>query len=209
MVQKVISEPDRDLSGEKAKQILKGAMREFIMHGYAGTSMDRVAKRAEVSKATLYSYFQDKEGLFNALVQKLAKEKFSVIYDPKLLEGEPCAVLRRMGETAMSQICDDPEHLAFIRLIIGESERFPKLAQTFVRYVTKPGIEFISQYLASRPDLDIPDPEATARIMIGSFVYFVQVQELLHGKEILPMHSDRMIEALMHLLLKCLRDQKP
>lgn len=105
----------------------------------------------------------------------------------------------------MQQICCDPEQLAFIRLIIGESERFPELAQTFVRHVTKPGIEFITQYLASCPTLDIPDPAATARIMIGSVVYFVQVQELLHGKEILPMQGDRIVEALMHLLLKCLK----
>jgi AcrR family transcriptional regulator len=205
MVQKVIDGTDRDAAADKARQILEGAMGEFITHGYAGTSMDRVAKTAKVSKATLYSYFQDKEGLFNALVQNMAKEKFAVIYDPRLLEGEPCVALRRLGETAMQQICCDSEQLAFIRLIIGESERFPNLAQTFVRHVTKPGIEFITQYLASCPTLDIPDPEATARIMIGSFVYFVQVQELLHGKEILPMQGDRMVDALLHLLLKCLK----
>jgi len=37
--------------------------------------MDKVAKTGGVSKATVYSYFPDKEGLFVALVQRLAREK--------------------------------------------------------------------------------------------------------------------------------------
>ncbi len=37
--------------------------------------MDKVAKTGGVSKATVYSYFPDKEGLFAALVQWLAREK--------------------------------------------------------------------------------------------------------------------------------------
>ena len=64
----------RENSGEKAEQILQGAMAEFLVHGYAATSMDRVASAAKVSKATVYSYFQDKEALFTALVEQLAEE---------------------------------------------------------------------------------------------------------------------------------------
>lgn len=52
---------------EKAEQILQGALSEFLVHGYAGSTMDRIAKSAGVSKQTLYSYFGDKEGLFYSL----------------------------------------------------------------------------------------------------------------------------------------------
>lgn len=69
------SEPDSAAASDKTKQILQGAMQEFLTHGYAGTSMDKVAKTGGVSKATVYSYFPDKEGLFAALVQWLAREK--------------------------------------------------------------------------------------------------------------------------------------
>jgi TetR/AcrR family transcriptional regulator len=72
-------EPKQDGLAEKAEQILTGAMQEFLVHGYAATSMDRVAKAAGVSKATVYTYFQDKEGLFAALVQRFAQRKFSII----------------------------------------------------------------------------------------------------------------------------------
>ncbi|MEO1187293.1 MAG: TetR/AcrR family transcriptional regulator, partial [Cyanobacteria bacterium J06636_27] len=54
-------------SSEKVEAILQGAMQEFLTHGFAGTTMDKVTAAAGVSKTTVYSYFQDKEKLFIAL----------------------------------------------------------------------------------------------------------------------------------------------
>ena len=83
MIQPKISlkEP-RQLSPEKAEAILAGGMQEFLAHGYAGTSMDRIATAAGVSKATVYSHFQDKEGLFTALIEQLVQGKFRSLFEP-------------------------------------------------------------------------------------------------------------------------------
>ena len=75
--------------GEKFEQILKGAMQEFLARGYAGTSMEKVAAAAGVSKPTVYSYFKDKEELFQVLIETLANKKFSSIFTNKLLDGKP------------------------------------------------------------------------------------------------------------------------
>jgi TetR/AcrR family transcriptional regulator, regulator of autoinduction and epiphytic fitness len=186
---------------DKADQILQGAMQEFLVNGYAATSMDRVAATAGVSKATVYSHFRDKEGLFTALIQRLAQRKFSAIYGSQPFDGEPAVVLRQLATNALATCCD-AEYLAFIRLIFGESGRFPELAQLFIRYLTKPGIETLTAYLSSCPELGLKDPEAAARILIGSSVYYVMTQELLHGKEIIPMEHDRLVDTLMDLLLR-------
>ncbi len=195
-----MTEPKQDGLGEKAEQILTGAMQEFLVHGYAATSMDRVAKAAGVSKATVYSYFQDKEGLFAALIQQFARRKFSIIQRLLPLEGDGSVVLRQLLTKALNEIICDSEEIALLRLIIGESGRFPELAQIFVRTLVKPGVETLSQYLASCPNLKIADPEATARILLGALVHFMLVQKMLHGQDILPMESDRLIDSLMHLL---------
>ena len=189
-------EPDA-AAGDKSEKILQGAMQEFLTHGYAGTSMDKVAKTGGVSKATVYSYFQDKEGLFAALVQRLAKEK---IYFT-VMDEEPAVVLRFVATTILESTIQEPEFLAFVRLVIAESGRFPQLAQTYIRNLAKPGIERVADYLASRQELKLPDPEATARIFIGSLVHFQLMQEMMHGKEIMPMERDRLIDALLHLIL--------
>ena len=188
---------------EKAEIILTGAMKEFLARGYAATSMDRVAATAAVSKATVYSHFRDKEGLFTALVQRLARRKFQKIFGAEHLSelaGEPREILRQFACNMLSQIHQDREYLNFIRLIIGESGRFPELAQIFVRNLAKPGIEMLTEYLASCSQLQLPDPEATARIIVGALVHYLIVQEMLHGKEIIPLESDRLVESLIHLI---------
>ena len=197
-----ITEFKRQGSGEKAEQILAGARQEFLAHGYAATSMDRVAKAAGVSKATVYSYFQDKEGLFTALVQKLAQRKLSAIYGFQPVEGDSRITLRQLLTKALNEMMGDREEIALIRLIYGESERFPELARILVRTLVKPAIETLSQYLTSCPELKSADPEAIAWILIGSLVHLMQIQKLLHSEDILPMERDRLIDSLMHLLLK-------
>ncbi|BAZ48961.1 TetR family transcriptional regulator protein [Nostoc sp. NIES-4103] len=203
MVRAKVGEIDRSNSADKVEKILLGAMQQFLVHGYAATSMDKVAEAAGVSKATVYSHFQDKEGLFRALIEKLARKRFHSILGTQPLVGEPYIVLRRLAKTALDQMVNDQEYQAFERLLIGESVRFPELTQVFIKSIAKPAIETISKYLASRTELKIPDPEATARILIGSLVHFVMTQEIMHGKDIMPMESDRLIDALTHLIVNC------
>lgn len=201
MVRARISE-ERDSSTDKVEQILQGAMQEFLVHGYAGTSMDKVAACAGVSKATVYSHFQDKQGLFKALIEKLARERFHLVLGTQPLEGNPKTVLRSLAQKALNHMLEDQEFRAFKRVLIGESGRFPELAVVCVSSLVKPVIEILSQYLATRKELKISDPEATARIMLGSLVHFVMTQEMMHGKEVIPMESDRLIDALMELILQ-------
>ncbi|WP_269086332.1 hypothetical protein [Trichormus sp. NMC-1] len=43
------------------------------------------------------------------------------------------------------------------------------------------------QNFAFHPELGINDPEATAQIFFGSLVSYVMVQEMLYGKEMMPL----------------------
>jgi AcrR family transcriptional regulator len=198
-----INEVERESSSDKVEKILQGAMQEFLAHGYAGASMDRVAVAAGVSKATVYSHFQDKEGLFKALVEQLARKRFESVFGAEPLEGEPHIVLRQLLTKALTQMLNDKEFQGFQRVLIGESARFPELSQLFLSCIAKPGNEIITQYLVSRPELNIPDPQAMVWILMGSIVHLVIAQEIMHGKDILPMESDRLIDALIHLIANC------
>lgn len=193
----------RQLSPEKAEAILAGGMQEFLAHGYAGTSMDRVAMAAGVSKATVYSHFQDKEGLFTALIEQLVQGKFRSLFDPNAdrLQSEPRIFLSELANRLLDMGANEPQFLNFMRLIIGESGRFPQLARVFVQNVERTSFQMIQQYLAACPQLKLADPEATARIFIGAIVHFLIVQEMLHGKDIVPMERDRLISNLVNSIL--------
>ncbi len=60
------------------EMILKSAKELFETYGYKKTSMDEIAKKSNVTKKTIYSYFKDKETLINTIIdnefQRLKKE---------------------------------------------------------------------------------------------------------------------------------------
>ncbi|WP_013322553.1 TetR/AcrR family transcriptional regulator [Gloeothece verrucosa] len=185
---------------EKAEQILQRALPEFLKNGYAATSMDRVAQAAGVSKQTLYSHFLDKDGLFTALVKRMAGEKFRLVWS-KPLKGEPKKVLKELAYRLLEE-AQDKDHICFMRLVVSESEKRPDLAHIFLSNIAQPSIKILTEYLTENPELKIVDAEATARIFVGSLIHYILTQEMFYGKEIMPMSEERLVNSLIELLLK-------
>jgi AcrR family transcriptional regulator len=196
------SQPSKD-KPDKAKAILAGALQVFTTQGYAAASMDRIASAAGVSKPTLYRYFQDKEGLFIALIQELMQDKTQIVLNLQNkpnLAPPPDKVLHQIATFFLEDFSHNQQLMTLMRLLIGESERFPQLAQTFVREIEKPIIEALSSYLASHPQLKLPDPMVAARIFVGSLVHYLIVQNIMHGRDILPLEHDRLVDGLIQMI---------
>ncbi|MEL6385354.1 MAG: TetR/AcrR family transcriptional regulator [Cyanobacteria bacterium J06626_18] len=187
---------------DKATQILNGALEEFLARGYAGTSMDRVAATAGVSKPTVYNHFQDKEGLFRALVQKIARERFQLKFNSESFQGPAEESLPRLLGKMVETVSANDQYYDFIRLVIGESGRFPELARTFITYFSKPGFELLQCYFDEHPEFEFTDSKPIAQIVLGSVVYMMLTQHILHGKDILPLNKERFIDTLVNLLVR-------
>jgi TetR/AcrR family transcriptional regulator, regulator of autoinduction and epiphytic fitness len=185
---------------DKAAAILTGAMQEFMTCGYAAASMDRIAVAAGVSKPTLYSYFQGKEGLFTALIHQMSQSD-RLLDEERFLEHPIRKSLQLIAIDFLDKFSGEQPLLTLFRLIIGESGRFPDLAQTFVRNFEKPVIEKLSYLFTHHPGLKVADPEITARFFIGSIMHYGIVQEILNGREILPLERDRFVDGLIDLII--------
>ncbi|MFD1017651.1 TetR/AcrR family transcriptional regulator [Thalassobacillus hwangdonensis] len=59
---------------ERKKHILKAANDAFSMFGYKATTVDQVAKAANVGKGTIYNFFDNKEELFREVISELLHE---------------------------------------------------------------------------------------------------------------------------------------
>ncbi|MBM7112430.1 TetR/AcrR family transcriptional regulator [Archangium primigenium] len=61
-----------DVSGEDSRRraLLDTAMGVFVRHGYRKTSMDEVARAAQISRQGLYLHFSTKEELFRASIRQ-------------------------------------------------------------------------------------------------------------------------------------------
>lgn len=56
------------------ERILECAVKEFLDKGYMDASLRSIAEKAETSTNAIYVRFQDKEGLFSAIVEPVAEE---------------------------------------------------------------------------------------------------------------------------------------
>ena len=188
---------------DKARAILAGALDVFAVQGYAAASMDRIAAAAGVSKSTLYSNFQDKEGLFLALMQDLtyaSRQGVFTLLSQADLHAPPQVVLRQIAVFMLDSFTQNQSMLTLMRLVIGESERFPDVAKTFVREIQKPMLEQLTLYLTAQTQLQLPDPVIAARIFAGAIVHYLLVQKLLYGDELLPLERDRMVDGLVSMI---------
>ena len=113
----------------KERRILDAALAEFCANGYDGASMAALARRAGVSKPTLYQYFGNKEGLFAAV---LDRGRAHII-----------APLARDGGSLVDRLWDfswtytgfvlRPDMLSLARLILGEAALHPESAIAYHR----------------------------------------------------------------------------
>lgn len=74
----VLAEPDTD---EVAESIVDAALEEFLAYGLRRTTVDTVARRAKVSRATLYRRFKDKDALVQAVLVRECRRFFGSIAD--------------------------------------------------------------------------------------------------------------------------------
>lgn len=116
----------------KEGQILAAARAEFLQNGYAGTSMDAVARRARASKTTLYTRFPSKEALFAATIAAECRSS-GLMFAATDFDSLPVdAALRLIGGRLVAVIVT-PAAVRIEQVVNGEAARFPEIAQTFLR----------------------------------------------------------------------------
>ncbi|WP_223173809.1 TetR/AcrR family transcriptional regulator [Gloeobacter kilaueensis] len=186
-------------AADRREQLLQEAMAVFLAHGYAGTSMDMVAQATGVSKPTLYTYFQDKEGLFSELIARVTIRRSILPLQPMLATLPPPVLLKRQA-TAILAKADDQEYVALLRLVLSESVRFPELIRLYVGTVAEPGHRYLSRYLMACRWHRFP-PEMGALLLIGPIIGLVLLQSLLHSKVLSSVERERFVDCVVGLLV--------
>jgi TetR/AcrR family transcriptional regulator, mexJK operon transcriptional repressor len=119
--------PSRIAAEQLGERILDVATREFLSHGYGGTSIESVARRARVSKRTFYHRFENKPALFGAVVHRII-ERLRPPANTPLLDGADLPQILQGLARIILRAALSPNAIALHRLIVAESARFPNLA---------------------------------------------------------------------------------
>jgi AcrR family transcriptional regulator len=115
---------------EKSEQIRSIATELFLRHGYEGVSVDEIVRVVGGSKTNVYNHFGNKEGLFVAIVKGLCDDLLASFVTIDVSELSVEDGLRSLGSALLGILLQE-KHLAFQRLIIAESGRFPALGRAW------------------------------------------------------------------------------
>jgi AcrR family transcriptional regulator len=119
--------PSRAAAEQLGERILDVATELFLTEGYGATSIEAIARRARIAKRTFYSRFDDKAGLFGAVVHRMV-ERMRPSDDTGLFDGGPLEqILSRLAGFILRAALSPPA-LALLRVILAEATRFPELA---------------------------------------------------------------------------------
>ena len=154
-------------SERKRKVILDAAMQVFLKRGYLGANMEEIATLAEVSKQTVYKHFSNKESLFIEIVSTMTDAASDMVHKdvPDLEEGEDVAAYLQAYALRQLMVVLTPRLMQLRRLVIGEANRFPELAQVLYERGPQRAIAAFAkvlEQLASRDLLTIDDPMIVA-----------------------------------------------
>jgi AcrR family transcriptional regulator len=156
----------------KRRQIMDGAREVFLAQGFDAASMGEIARKARVSKGTLYVYFDSKEQLFEAIAHEACAAQAEAVFSLDLANRDIEAVLTQLGQGFVKLLCR-PGAMPPLRTIMSISERMPEIGRKY--YETGPacGIERLRLYLAAQADaglLEIEDCEVAAAQFLDSCV---------------------------------------
>jgi AcrR family transcriptional regulator len=94
--------------------ILAAARDEFAEHGLGGARMDRIAERAGLNKRLIYYYFEDKDKLFQAVLEQAYRQIRDEERKLNLLALKPADALRRLVEFTWNYYLAHPEFLSLL-----------------------------------------------------------------------------------------------
>ncbi|GGG23329.1 TetR family transcriptional regulator [Lysinibacillus alkalisoli] len=170
---------------DRRQEIIAAATKSFTLFGYKATTMDQVAKIANVGKGTIYTFFSNKEELFQEIAMTLIREMriqtSEVITDEANFMDNAHAALMKLLEFR-------EEHLLFAKLIEEEKElRTPIVRQVLID-IESAIIVYIAAYIQKAIDRDeiYPcDTELVSYLLFKGYLAFVVDWSELHD-EILP-----------------------
>jgi TetR/AcrR family transcriptional regulator len=113
------------ISEEKRERVLKEAARLFAERGYAQTDMAELAGRAQVSKGSLYDYFDGKEDLYLSVCSDGLERSRQAIYGGIQPDWDIFRQVRHMFRSGVNFALTYPEYVAmYLNVSSAGMEKF-------------------------------------------------------------------------------------
>lgn len=128
----------------RPSDIVAAALAVFGEKGFAGARIEEIARRAGVSKGTVYLYFETKSDIFRAVVHQAVTPNIEKVARAVAAADLPFATVIRMLLPRVAQVVLEAEIGPVLKMVVGESRNFPELAKVWHDDVVLKGVTLIA-----------------------------------------------------------------
>ena len=178
---------------DRPREICAAALEVFAEKGFAAAKLDEIAKRAGVSKGTLYLYFKDKEELFRAVVRDNVSPNIDQVRAMILEADIPFAQIVPMFLARLSSLAGTMPLGAVVKMVIGESGNFPELAKVWHDQVVSKALAVLVALIEkaqARGEVRPGDPRYHAFTLMGPMLMGIIFREVLQPAGGAPVDID-------------------
>ena len=158
---------------DRRQEILVSATKSFTLFGYKATTIEQVAKIANVGKGTIYTFFKNKEELFDEIISSLIKDMRAeaelAIDHTSTFDENISHVLFRLLEFRKS-------HQLTIKLFQEEREIGTQAVVEVVQRVEQAIVNYMKEIIQEaidRGEIKECNPEITAFVMLKMYVSLI------------------------------------
>jgi AcrR family transcriptional regulator len=201
------TETRRRRKAERPQEILEAAFVEFSRHGYAVTTLDRIAERAGVTKGTIYVYFENKEHLFISMVHAVKKVALDTLRDMfERHDGSTADLLRAQFSFIYQHIVEDKRRREVVRMLIAEAARFPELADRYHAEILTPCLDMLREAIQrgidrgeirKSPIVDSPQVVFAPIVLLDDWMMMFDDRHPLDLKAYFEAHLDLVLNGLL------------
>jgi TetR/AcrR family transcriptional regulator, regulator of autoinduction and epiphytic fitness len=152
----------------KRDEVLDAAVRAFLEGGYSGTTLEQIAREAQVSTATVFKHYRTKADIFGAIMSRVFGNDDPSTWPP-VASSDPVEALTQIGRQYAATL-RDARIRALFRVMIAEVPRFPELGQQLYERGKAPYLQRVEEHLrreVGAKRLAISDVKLATRQFLG------------------------------------------
>ncbi len=186
---------------DRRQEILLAATKSFSLFGYKATTIEQVAKIANVGKGTIYTFFSNKEELFQEVVINLIEEmkrETDKSINPNV------SFMKNAHMSLMKMLQFRERHMLFAKLVEEEKAlRTPEVKQMLLK-IEGEIISYVSKRIRNgieKNEVKQCNPEHVAYLLFKAYIAFIVDWQLTHNEplseqEILSLFNETIFSGL-------------
>ncbi len=193
----------RRRAAHRPDEVLDAALALFTSKGYSATSVDAIARKAGISKGSVYLYFPSKQAILEALVLRAIDPVSTEVIRQAARHHGNIRQTATLLLTTFATRLSDPAVLAVPKIVMRETVVAPEIADMYRRAVLDrviPAMAALIREGIDRGELRPLDPDLTVRSVIGPLIAHLFLSEIFGIRPAGGLAMDRLVENHLNIL---------